>query len=68
MEALGRPLEWDEWPEQARGIFQAMRSHAGEEIVLTKNVFVEKILPASVLRGLSEEEMTVYRKPFLEPG
>ena len=68
MEALVRPLKWDEWPEQARGIFQAMRSNAGEEIVLTKNVFVEKILPASVLRGLSEEEMTVYRKPFLEPG
>ena len=68
MEALVRPVEWDEWPEQARGIFQAMRSDAGEEIVLTKNVFVEKILPASVLRDLSEEEMMVYRKPFLEPG
>ena len=31
-------------------IFRAMRSEAGEEIVLDKNVFVERILPASVLR------------------
>lgn len=68
MEALVQALEWDAWPEQARGIFQAMRSDAGEEIVLTKNAFVEKILPASVLRNLTEEEMSVYRQPFLEPG
>ncbi len=68
MEAIVRPLTWDVWPEAARGIFQAMRSPAGEEIVLQKNVFVERILPASVLRGLTEEEMAVYRRPYLEPG
>jgi len=68
MEALVQALEWNAWPEQARGIFQAMRSDAGEEMVLTKNVFVEKILPASVLRSLTEEEMSVYRQPFVEPG
>src|SRR5262245_7603369 len=51
MEALVRPLSWDEWPEPARKIFQAMRSAAGEDMVLGKNVFVERILPASVLRG-----------------
>ena len=68
MEALVQALEWDAWPDQARGIFQAMRSDAGEEMVLTKNVFVEKILPASVLRSLTEEEMSVYRQPFVEPG
>ena len=68
MEALVRPLEWNEWPEQAREIFQAMRSDAGEDIVLKKNVFVERILPASILRELGEVEMNVYRKPFTEPG
>jgi len=68
MEALVRPVTWDEWPEPARKIFQAMRSPGGEEMVLQKNVFVERILPASVLRGLTEAEMTVYRRPFLEPG
>src|SRR5262245_4151059 len=58
MEAIVRPVTWDEWPEAARGIFQAMRSPAGEEIVLGKNVFVERILPASVIRPLGEEMTT----------
>jgi haloalkane dehalogenase len=68
MEALVRPVGWDEWPEAARKVFQAMRSPAGEEMVLVKNVFVERILPLSVLRGLTEAEMAVYRRPYLEPG
>jgi haloalkane dehalogenase len=68
MEAIVRPLTWAEWPEPARKVFQAMRSPAGEEMVLAKNVFVERILPASVLRGLTPEEMDHYREPFREPG
>jgi haloalkane dehalogenase len=68
MEAIVCPLSWEDWPEGARGIFQAMRSEAGEEIVLTKNVFVERILPSAVLRELTEEEMAVYRRPYLEKG
>ena len=68
MEAIVQPLTWEQWPERARQVFQAMRSTAGEEMVLQKNVFVERILPASVLRGLTEAEMAVYRRPYLEPG
>ena len=69
MEAIVCPIDsWDAWPETARQIFQAMRSPAGEQIVLEKNVFVERILPASVLRGLDEAEMAVYRAPFTEAG
>jgi haloalkane dehalogenase len=68
MEALVRPVSWDEWPEAARKVFQAMRYPAGEEMVLVKNVFVERILPASVLRGLTGAEMAVYRRPYIEPG
>jgi haloalkane dehalogenase len=68
MEALVRPVTWQEWPAAARPIFQAMRSPAGEEMVLQKNVFVERILPASVLRGLTPEEMEHYREPFRHPG
>ena len=68
MEAIVQPLTWAQWPEKARQIFQAMRSPAGEEMVLQKNVFVERILPLSVLRGLTEEEMAVYRRPYREPG
>ncbi len=68
MEAIVRPVTWDDWPEAARGIFQAMRSEAGEEIVLEKNVFVERILPSAVLRELSAEEMAEYCRPYLEAG
>ncbi len=69
MEAIVRPVaSWDDWAEGARNIFQAMRSPAGEEIVLEKNVFVERILPASIMRKLSDEEMARYRAPFVEPG
>jgi haloalkane dehalogenase len=68
MEAIVAPLSWADWPDNARGIFQAMRSPAGEELVLQKNVFVERILPASILRKLSPEEHDAYRRPFAEPG
>jgi haloalkane dehalogenase len=68
MEALVRSLTWDEWPDEARQVFQALRSDAGDEMVLEKNVFVERILPGSVLRDLSDEEMTIYRRPYLSPG
>jgi haloalkane dehalogenase len=68
MEAIVRPLTWGEWPEKARSIFQTMRSPAGEEVVLQKNVFVERILPASVMRKLTGEEMERYRRPFRDPG
>jgi haloalkane dehalogenase len=68
MEAIVRPLRWDEWPEQARSIFAGFRSAAGEEMVLDKNLFVEAVLPASVIRQLSDDEMAEYRRPFAEPG
>ena len=68
MEAIVQPVTWEAWPEAARRIFQAMRSEAGEEIVLDKNVFVERILPSSILRNMSDAEMDEYRRPFTESG
>ncbi len=68
MEAIVKPLTWDDWPAAAKALFQGFRSDAGEPMVLEKNVFVERVLPASVLRELTDEEMAVYRRPFLEPG
>jgi len=68
MEAIVRPVTWAEWPDAARGVFQGFRSEAGEEMVLEKNVFVERVLPGSILRNLTNEEMAVYRRPFLDPG
>ncbi len=68
MEAIVRPMTWDDWPEAARAVFQGFRSPAGEDMVLDKNVFVERILPGSVLRPLTDEEMGQYRRPYLQPG
>lgn len=68
MEAIVAPLTWAEWPENARRVFQGFRSEAGEDMVLAKNVFVERVLPSSVLRTLSDEEMAEYRRPFASPG
>lgn len=68
MEALVRPLTWEEWPESSRSVFKSLRTFKGEEMVLEKNFFVEKILPASILRNLTEDEMNEYRRPFKESG
>jgi haloalkane dehalogenase len=68
MEAIVKPVTWQDWPENARKVFQGFRSERGEEMVLEKNIFVERVLPSSVLRGLTEDEMAVYRAPFATPG
>lgn len=68
METILRPMRLDEWPEAIRGIFGGMRSEAGEAMVLEKNVFVERILPGSILRTLSDAEMAEYRRPFAVAG
>lgn len=68
METIVTPVTWEDWPQAARGVFQGMRSDAGEEMVLVKNVFVERILPASVLSGIADEDMEIYRRPYLEAG
>ncbi|MCG8490362.1 MAG: haloalkane dehalogenase [Sneathiellales bacterium] len=69
MEAIVKPIEsWDDWPENARNIFQTFRSDAGEAVVLEKNVFVERVLPSSIIRDLEEEERREYIRPFRREG
>jgi haloalkane dehalogenase len=68
MEAIVSPLTWDDWPENAKKVFQAFRSAGGEEMILEKNVFVERVLTGSVMRELSEIEMSEYRRPFQNKG
>jgi len=68
MEAIVTNLTWADWPERARGAFQGFRSAGGEDMILVKNMFVERILPGSILRRLTDEEMTEYRRPFAAPG
>jgi haloalkane dehalogenase len=68
MEAIVQPASWSFWPDDAQSIFKAMRSPAGESIVLEKNVFVDRILPGAILRDLSDDEMAQYKRPYTEPG
>src|SRR6201990_438769 len=69
MEAIVGPQHWDHWDKFGmRPALQGLRSEAGEQMVLGDNFFIEKILPAGVLRTLSAEEMAEYRRPFAEPG
>jgi haloalkane dehalogenase len=67
MEAIVRPLTWSDFGE-ARPMFEALRSPAGDAMVLEQNMFVERAIPGSVLRQLSDDEMAEYRRPYLEPG
>ena len=69
MEAIVRPQGWDHWDVMnMRPFLEALRSDAGEKMVLQENFFIEKILPGAILRKLAPEEMAEYRRPFLEPG
>ena len=66
MEGIVTPLTWDDWNQDGRGIFQGFRSDTGEEMILKKNLFIEAVLPASIIRNLNDEEMNEYRRPFQE--
>src|ERR1700754_2592493 len=69
MEAIVRPQGWDHWDKMnMRPFLQALRSEAGEEMILRDNLFIEKILPGAILRTLSDEELAQYRRPFAQPG
>ena len=68
MEAIVMPLTWDQWPDPATKIFGLFRSEAGEELVLEKNFFVERILLADSSTGYTEEEKSEYIRPYMNPG
>ncbi|MBA2398293.1 MAG: haloalkane dehalogenase [Bradyrhizobium sp.] len=66
IEGIVRPIAgWEEWSAKGTPIFQGFRSDKGEAMILDQNMFIERVLPGSVLRKLTEAEMTEYRRPFL---
>ncbi len=65
MEGIVKPVSWDDWPEGAVGIFKGFRSEKGEDLILNRNMFIEGVLPTSIIRTLSETEMDAYRAPHL---
>ncbi len=68
MEAIVAPFAWDDLRGATRAIFEGFRSAKGEELILDNNAFVEQVLPGATLRGLTEPEIVVYRRPFAAPG
>src|SRR5271170_2035312 len=69
MEAIVAPQGADHWDSMGmRHALEAIRSDAGDEMVLQNNYFIEEILPNAIQRKLSDHEMTEYRRPFTEPG
>lgn len=69
MEAIVRPLTWDEWPRTVRALFQQFRApEVGWDLVVNRNAFVEQVLPGAIMRKLTGEEMARYREPFTDPA
>lgn len=68
MEAFVTPLTWEDYDPQRRGVFERLRSPAGEKLVLEDNLFIEAILPAGIQRTLADDEMNEYRRPFRASG
>jgi haloalkane dehalogenase len=66
MEAIVQPRRWDDFPNGRDAMFRALRSERGEHMVLDENFFIEVVLPKSIIRKLSDEEMAAYRAPFRE--
>jgi haloalkane dehalogenase len=65
MEGIVKPLaDWSEFNPEAAPIFQGFRSEKGEELILDRNLFVDRVLPGSILRDLSADEQAEYRRPF----
>ena len=62
------PQGRDHWDKMGmRRALEALRSEAGEAMVLRNNYFIEEILPNAILRKLSDEEMEIWTAslPFL---
>ena len=68
MEGIAIPLTWEKWPEIARKIFSLFRSDAGEELVLEKNFFVERLLLTDPISPMSEEDKKEYLRPYIDAG
>jgi len=68
MEGVTVPLTWDQWPEAVTKIIKLFRSDAGEELILDKNFFVERLLFNDPIKPMSEETRAEYLRPFINSG
>ncbi|GAA1709807.1 haloalkane dehalogenase [Kribbella yunnanensis] len=60
---------WSDLDEGSRELFQRLRTPGvGEQLIIQENFFVEEVLPAGILRTLSQEELDAYRAPYRDPA
>jgi haloalkane dehalogenase len=59
---------WRDVDPRGADAFRAFRSEQGRKLLIEENRFIEQVLPNGVLRTLTDEEMQVYREPFLDPA
>lgn len=65
METIVRPMTWADFPDSARPRYETLRgAGTGETKVLDENFFIEFALRATVLKGLGDDDLDVYRKPY----
>ncbi len=68
-ETFLRPMSWSEWTPQGAELFRALRTPGvGEKMVFESNEFLGRSFKNGVLRGLSEDEVSAYSAPFVEPS
>lgn len=68
MEAIAMPINWSDFPDPVRPLFEGFRSADGEAMILEQNLFVEAVLPGAIQRTLTDAEMEHYRAPYLSAG
>ncbi len=68
MQGLMGDLHWDFWSEEVSAMMKRFRGEDGESLVLEQNFFVEKVLPAMVVRDLPDQVWDEYRRPYVNPG
>ncbi len=68
MQGLMGNLNWDFWNQEVSAVMKRLRTDDGEDLVLNQNLFVEKVLPAMVIRDLPAEVWDEYRRPYRNPG
>jgi haloalkane dehalogenase len=68
MEAFLMPVpDFDVFPDGVRDAFRAFRTQGiGWELLVEQNQFIERVLPASVIRPLTPVELDNYRRPFVD--
>jgi haloalkane dehalogenase len=71
MEAILLPVPgYDALEDDLRQFFETLRSsqETAENMMVDQNLFIEGVLPAAIIRKLTQAEHDAYRAPWLDPA